>query len=74
MKEAICSQRCHRWASGATVVVMLETANIFFFLNAGVLIISFGYTERESSSLFFVGFIVVVKEIITAVDCDFCDM
>ena len=46
----------------------------FFFLNAGVLIISFGYTERESSSLFFVGFIVVVEEIITAVDCDFCDM
>ena len=29
---------------------------IFVFLNAGVLINSFGFIERESSSLFFIGF------------------
>ena len=45
-----------------------------FFLNAGVFINSFAYIERESSSLFFVGFIVVVEEIITSVACDFGDM
>lgn len=45
-----------------------------FFFSARVLIISFGYIERESSSLLFVGFIVVVEEIITSVACDFGDM
>ena len=73
MKEAICSQRCHRWASGATVVVMLETT-IFVFSQRWGLINPFTYIERESSSLFFVGFIVVVEEIITSVACDFGDM
>ena len=36
------------------------------FLSVGVLITSFGYIERAWSSLFFVGFIVVVEEIITS--------
>ena len=73
MKEAICSQRSHRWASGATAVVMLETA-IFVFSQRWGLINPFAYIERESLSLFFVGFIVVVEEIITSVACDFGDM
>ena len=60
-KEGICFffRRCHRWVSGASVVYLLS-------LSAGVFIISFGLL-RESSSLFFVGFIVVVKEIYTSV-------
>ena len=36
--------------------------------------ISFGYCKRESSSLFFVGFIVVVGEIYTSVACEFGDI
>ena len=55
-------RRCHRWVSGASVVYLL-------FLSAGVFIISFGLLQ-ESSSLFFVGFSVVVKEIYTSVACD----
>ena len=47
--------RCHRWASGATVCCCC--CYLLF------LIISFGYCKRESSSLFFVGFIVVLEEI-----------
>ena len=41
-----------------------------FFLSAGVLIISFGYCKRESSSLFSVVFMVVAEEIYTYVACD----
>ena len=59
-------RRCHRWVSGASVVYLL-------FLSAGVFIISFGLLQ-ESSSLFFVGFMVVVKEIYTSLACDIGDM
>ena len=62
--------------SGATVVVMSETASID---------IIFAFSERWSfhseimisdpkQELFFVGFIVVVKEIYTSVACDTNDM
>ena len=34
----------------------------------------FGYFKRESSSLFFVGFIVAVEEIYSSFACDFGDM
>ena len=44
------------------------------YLSAVVLIISFVYCNRESSSLFFVVFILVVEEIYTSVACDFGDM
>ena len=44
------------------------------FLSGGVLIIWFGCCKRESLSLFFVGFIVVVEEIYTSVAYDFGDM
>ena len=68
-RQFVPFRRCHRWASGATVVVMSETANICFFS-----FFSFGYCKRESSLLFFVGFIVVVEEIYTSVACDFGDI
>ena len=51
--------------SGASVVYLL-------ILSAGVFIISFGLLQ-ESSSLFFVGFIVVVKEIYTSLAFDIGD-
>ena len=38
------------------------------------LVISFGYSTRESSSLFFVGFIVVLEDLYTSVVCDFGDI
>ena len=41
------------------------------YLSAVVLIISFVYCNRESSSVFFVVFILVVEEIYTSVACDF---
>ena len=44
------------------------------FLSAGVLIISFGYCKRESSSLFSVVFMVVAEEIYTYVACDSGEM
>ena len=50
--------------------MMSETAQYLRFLSAGVLIISLGYCKTESSSLFFVGFIMVVEEIYTSVACD----
>ena len=57
--------------SGATVVVMSETPAsiniIFVFSQRWGFYYSFGYCKRESSSLFFVGFIVVVEEIYTSV-------
>ena len=62
---SVFSWRCHRWVSGASVVYLL-------ILSAGVFIISFGLLQ-ESSSLFFVGFIVVVKEIYTTLACDIGD-
>ena len=62
---SVSSWRCHRWVSGASVVYLL-------ILSAGVFIISFGLLQ-ESSSLFFVGFIVVVKEIYTSLACDIGD-
>ena len=62
---SVFSWRCHRWVSGASVVYLL-------ILSAGVFIISFGLLQ-ESSSLFFVGFIVVVKEIYTSLACDIGD-
>ena len=52
----------------------VENCQYLLFRSAGVLITSFGYIERAWSSLFFVGFIVVVEEIITSVACDFSDM
>ena len=64
--------------SGATVVVMSETPasikyNICFF--SGVFIIHLDIArEIESSSPFFVGFIVVVEEIYTSVPCDSRDI
>ena len=68
-RQFVLFRRCHRWASGATVAWMSEIANIcFFFLK-----ISFGFA-RELSSLFFVGFIVVVEEIYTSVARDFGDI
>ena len=68
-RQFVLFRRCHRWASGATVAWMSEIANIcFFFLK-----ISFGLA-RELSSLFFVGFIVVVEEIYTSVARDFGDI
>ena len=60
MRQFVFFRRCHRYASGATVVVMSGNCHYLFFL-----IISIGYCKRESkesSSPFFVGFIVVVKE------------
>ena len=47
---------------GATVVAMSETANCHLLF----LKILFGFCKRESSSLFFVDFIVVVEEIYTS--------
>ncbi|CAH3159239.1 unnamed protein product [Porites lobata] len=41
---------------------------------AGVFIILFGYCKRESSSLFFVGFIIVVDKIDTSVASDIGDI
>ena len=52
MKEAICSQRCHRWANGATVVVMLETANIFFSQRWGFNNFVWIYWKRVVVALF----------------------
>ena len=50
----------------------VRNCQYLLFLSAGVFIISFGYCTREAStSLFFVGFIVVVEEINTSVACDF---
>ena len=77
-RQFVFFRRCHRWVSGATVVVMSETASIIITqyllsLSAGVCIISFGLVQ-VSSSLFFVGFIVVVKEIYTSVACDIGDI
>ena len=64
--------------SGATVVVMSETPAsiniIFVFSQRWGFYYSFGYYKRESSSLFFVGFIVVVEEIYTSVAFDSGDI
>ena len=51
--------------------MMSETANICFFLKISLNEI---LQEIELLSLFFVGFIVVVKEIYTSVACDFGDI
>ena len=70
-------RRCHRWVSGATVVVMLETASINTTL---VFSQRWGFhyfiwpIAREPSSLFFVGFIAVVEEIYTSVARDIGDI
>ena len=60
--------------NGATVVVMSETPAsiniIFVFSQRWGFYYSFEYCKRESSSLFFVGFIVVVEEIYTSVAFD----
>ena len=60
--------------NGATVVVMSETPSsiniIFVVSQRWGLYYSFEYCKRESSSLFFVGFIVVVEEIYTSVAFD----
>ena len=70
MKEAICSlstvPSMGEWSHSC-----LDVGNsqyLFFFLK-----ISFGFA-RELSSLFFVGFIVVVEEIYTSVARDFGDI
>ena len=67
-----------RWVSGATAVVMSETPAsiniIFVFSQRWGFYYSFGYCKRESSSLFFVGFIVVVEEIYTSVAFDSGDI
>ena len=63
-------RHCHRWASGATVVVVSEAANINIIFASSQrwdFMILYGYCKRESSSLFFVGLIVVVEEIYTSV-------
>ena len=64
-----------------TVVVMLKTANInkyniciFSALRFSLFHLALAYCKRESSSLFFVGFIVVVEEIYTSVACDIGDI
>ena len=72
-------RRCHRrWVGGATVVVMSETPAsiniIFVFSQRWGFYYSFGYCKRESSSFFFVGFIVVVEEIYTSVAFDSGDI
>ena len=51
----------------------VRNCQYLLFLTAGVFIISFGYCKGEASSLFFVGFIIVVEEIYTSVACDFGD-
>ena len=56
----------HRWVSGATVVMKSETAgiNVIFAFSQRRGFHNFIWpVARESSSLFFVGFIVVVEEI-----------
>ena len=65
-REFVFFWRCNRWVSSGALVVYL------LFFSAGVFIVSFDL--QESSSLFFVGFIVVVKEIYTSVPCDIGDM
>ena len=71
-RQFVFFRRCHRWVSGATVVVMSETPssikyNICFFLSSGVFIIHLDIVrEIESSSPFFVGFKVVVEETYTS--------
>ena len=49
-------------ASGATVVVLSETAIRFFS--------ALGFSTGESSLLFLVGFIVIVKGLYASVACD----
>ena len=61
--------------SGATVVEMSETASIYnynicFFLALGFSLFHLDIA-RELSSLFFVGFIIVIEEIYTSLACDF---
>ena len=67
-RQFVFFRRCHRRASGASYC---DVGNCQYML---FLIISFGFCKRESSSLFFVGFIVVVEEIYTSVACDFGDI
>ena len=69
-RQFVFFRRCHRWVSRATVVVKSETAGInviFAFSQRWVFHYSIWPIARESSSLFFVGFIVVVEEIYTSV-------
>ena len=67
-RQFVFFRRCHRRANGASYC---DVGNCQYML---FLIISFGFCKRESSSLFFVGFIVVVEEIYTSVACDFGDI
>ena len=75
-RQFVFFRRCHQWVSGATVVVMSETAsmNIIFAFSQHWGFHYFIYSYCKSSQLFFVGFIVVVKEIYTSVACDIGDM
>ena len=71
MKEAICflstlpsiGEWSHSYCDVGNFQYML-------FLRAGVLIISFAYCKKESSSLFFVVLIAVVEEIYASLACD----
>ena len=67
-RQFVFFRRCHRRANGASYCDVGNSQYMLF------LIISFGFCKRESSSLFFVGFIVVVEEIYTSVACDFGDI
>ena len=76
-------RRCHRWASqcvwyGHVRVHRSEWSHSCcdvgnchsLFLSTGLFIISFGYCTGESSLLFLVGFIVIVKGLYASVACD----
>ena len=65
-KQFVFFRRCHRWVSGATVVVMSESAsiNIIFAFSQRWGFHYFIWPTARAIVVFFVGFIVVVKEFI----------